>query len=42
MIQRLRAWAGSARSRVGSAVLVASAMLLGLLTTEFALGRWAF
>jgi Gpi18-like mannosyltransferase len=33
---------GLARSRVGAAVLVASAILLGLLTTQFALGRWAF
>lgn len=33
---------GLARSRVGAAVLVASAILLALLTTEFALGRWAF
>jgi Gpi18-like mannosyltransferase len=33
---------GLARSRAGAAVLVASAILLGLLTAEFALGRWAF
>ena len=33
---------GLARSRFGAAALVASAILLGLLTTQFALGRWAF
>jgi hypothetical protein len=33
---------GLARSRFGSAALVGSSILLGLLTMEFALGRWAF
>ena len=33
---------GLARSRIGSAALVASALVLMLLTAQFALGRWAF
>lgn len=33
---------GFARSRVGGAVLVGSAIILGFMTAEFALGRWAF
>ncbi len=33
---------GLARSRIGAAVLVVASIFLGLLTTEFALGRWAF
>ncbi len=33
---------GLARNRLGLVLLVASSILLGLLTAEFALGRWAF
>jgi Gpi18-like mannosyltransferase len=33
---------GLARSRVGPVALVASSILLGLLATQFSLGRWAF
>jgi hypothetical protein len=33
---------GLARTRAGIPVLVGSAILLGLLALQFALGRWAF
>lgn len=33
---------GLARSRAGAVALVASSILLGLLTAQFGLGRWAF
>jgi len=33
---------GLARSRLGTPLAVASVLLLGLFTAEFALGRWAF
>jgi len=33
---------GLARSRFGTPIAVASVLVLGLFTTQFALGRWAF